>query len=42
MKFTGVMPALITCMDENGNLNRPVLEKLLEDLIAQAVPRARA
>ena len=35
MKFTGVMPALITCMDENGNLNRPVLEKLLEDLIAQ-------
>ena len=34
-KFTGVMPALITCMDENGNLNRPVLEKLLGDLLAQ-------
>ena len=35
MKFTGVMPALITPLTEEGKLNREVLEKLIEDLIAQ-------
>ena len=35
MKFTGVMPALITPLTEDGKLNREVLEKLIEDLIAQ-------
>jgi len=35
MKFTGVMPAIITPIDKEGKLNVPVLEKLVEDLIAQ-------
>ena len=35
MKFTGVMPALITPLTDEGKLNRDVLERLIEDLIAQ-------
>lgn len=35
MKFTGVMPALITPLTAEGKLNRDVLERLIEDLIAQ-------
>ncbi len=35
MKFTGVMPALVTPLTDEGKLNREVLEKLIEDLIAQ-------
>ena len=35
MKFEGVMPALITPMTKEGKLNKPVLKKLIEDLIAQ-------
>lgn len=35
MKFEGVMPALITPMTAEGKLNVPVLEKLVNDLIAQ-------
>lgn len=35
MKFTGVMPALITPLTAEGKLNRPVLERLIEDLLAQ-------
>ena len=35
MKFTGVMPALITPVDDRGRLNVPVLEKLIEDLLEQ-------
>ena len=35
MKFTGVMPALITLLTDEGKLNRDVLERLIEDLIAQ-------
>lgn len=35
MKFTGVMPALITPLNAQGKLNKPVLKKLMEDLMAQ-------
>lgn len=35
MKFTGVMPALITPLTAEGKLNRPVLAQLIEDLLAQ-------
>ncbi len=35
MRFTGIMPALITPLTDEGKLNRPVLERLIEDLIAQ-------
>lgn len=35
MKFTGVMPALITPLTAQGELNKPVLKKLMEDLMAQ-------
>ena len=35
MKFTGVMPALITPLTAEGTLNVPVLEKLMEALLAQ-------
>ena len=35
MKFEGVIPALITPIDAEGKLNVPVLEKLVNDLIAQ-------
>lgn len=35
MRFTGVMPALITPLTEEGKLNVPVLEKLMEDLLSQ-------
>ena len=35
MKFTGVMPALITPLTEDGKLNREVLEKLIEDLMGK-------
>ncbi len=34
-KFKGIIPALITPLTEDGKLNKPVLKKLLEDLIAQ-------
>ena len=35
MKFQGVMPAIITPINKEGKLNVPVLEKLVNDLIAQ-------
>lgn len=35
MKFTGVMPALITPLNAQGQLNKPVLKKLIEDLLVQ-------
>lgn len=35
MKFTGVMPAIITPIDKEGKLNVTELEKLVNDLIAQ-------
>ncbi len=35
MRFTGVMPALITPLTAEGTLNVPVLEKLMEDLLRQ-------
>ena len=35
MRFTGVMPALITPLTAEGTLNVPVLEKLMEDLLVQ-------
>lgn len=35
MRFTGVMPALVTPLTDEGKLNREVLEKLINDLIDQ-------
>ena len=35
MKFSGVMPALITPMTKEGKLNKAVLKQLIEDLIAK-------
>jgi len=35
MKFTGILPALITPVDENGALKVAALEKLINDLIDQ-------
>ena len=39
MRFTGVMPALITPLTKEGKLNVPVLEKLMEDLAREQVER---
>ncbi len=35
MKFSGVIPALVTPLTADGKLNREVLEKLINDLIAE-------
>lgn len=35
MKFEGIMPALVTPLTENEDLNGPVLQQLLEHLLAQ-------
>lgn len=35
MKFKGVMPALVSPIDANEKINVPVLNKLLEDLLAK-------
>ena len=35
MKFSGVMPALISPIDENEKINIPVLNQLLSDLLAK-------
>ena len=35
MKFSGVMPALVTPLDANEKINVPVLNKLLNDLLAK-------
>lgn len=35
MKFTGVIPALVTPLDKDENLNADVLKKLMADLIEQ-------
>ena len=35
MKFSGVMPALVSPLDANENINIPVLKQLLNDLLAK-------
>ncbi len=35
MKFSGVMPALVSPLDANENINVPVLNQLLNDLLAK-------
>ncbi len=35
MKFSGVMPALVSPLDANENINIPVLNQLLNDLLAK-------
>lgn len=35
MKFEGILPALVTPLTENEDINVPVLEKLIEDLLAK-------
>ena len=35
MKFSGVMPALVSPLDANENINVPVLKQLLNDLLAK-------
>ena len=35
IKFSGVMPALVSPLDANENINLPVLSQLLNDLLAK-------
>ena len=36
-RFKGVIPALVSPLDENERINVPVLRRLIEDLLAKGV-----